>query len=194
MTAATPAPVFRSGAGRLCLDFIRTLRHRGAPGAEEELPDLAAVRAWVVQFAPFAVGEATGEPGQDARARVLREAIYELIDAAVTPAGIESCPSRARETVNELAALPVPAPWLDASGRLRWHADEPVLASLALMARDALDLVTSAAIDRVRRCAGHDCNALFLDSSRPGTRRWCSMNTCGNQAKKDTLRTRRART
>ncbi|MDT7565775.1 MAG: hypothetical protein QOG76_4399, partial [Pseudonocardiales bacterium] len=31
---------FRHGAGRLCLDFVRTLRHRGRPEVEEELPDI----------------------------------------------------------------------------------------------------------------------------------------------------------
>ncbi|WP_428993809.1 CGNR zinc finger domain-containing protein [Actinomadura verrucosospora] len=30
-----------------------------------------------------------------------------------------------------------------------------------------------------------------MDTSRPGTRRWCSMSTCGNRAKKDALHTRR---
>ncbi|MCZ0991112.1 CGNR zinc finger domain-containing protein [Streptomyces diastatochromogenes] len=56
------------------------------------------------------------------------------------------------------------------------------------MARDALDLITSPALDRVRDCAGPTCGALFLDTSRPGTRRWCSMDTCGNRAKKQALR------
>lgn len=55
------------------------------------------------------------------------------------------------------------------------------------MARDALDLVTSPALGRVRACAGADCGALFLDTSRPGTRRWCSMNTCGNKAEESRL-------
>jgi len=43
-------------------------------------------------------------------------------------------------------------------------------------------------VTRVRDCANPHCGVLFLDSSRPGTRRWCSMDTCGNRAKKDTLR------
>jgi predicted RNA-binding Zn ribbon-like protein len=43
-------------------------------------------------------------------------------------------------------------------------------------------------VARVRECAGEDCGALFLDTSRPGTRRWCSMDTCGNRAKKSTFR------
>ncbi|MCL9761259.1 CGNR zinc finger domain-containing protein [Frankia sp. AiPa1] len=40
----------------------------------------------------------------------------------------------------------------------------------------------------MHECAGPDCRALFLDGSRPGRRRWCSMNTCGNKAKKAALR------
>gem|GEM_PF-3517240 len=37
--------------------------------------------------------------------------------------------------------------------------------------------------DRVRRCAHPACVLYFLDTSRNGTRRWCSMETCGNRAK-----------
>ena len=91
-----------------------------------------------------------------------------------------------------MAALPVPTPRLEESGLLRWEADDPVLATLALIARDALDLVTSPAIGRVRDCASPDCKAMFLDGSRPGSRRWCSMNVCGNKAKKSALRGRNA--
>jgi|GEM_PF-6388599 len=37
---------FREGAGRLCLDYLRTLRH----GALEELSDAEALAAWIEQF------------------------------------------------------------------------------------------------------------------------------------------------
>ena len=37
--------------------------------------------------------------------------------------------------------------------------------------------------DRIRRCANPDCVLWFLDTSRPGTRRWCSMAACGNRDK-----------
>jgi hypothetical protein len=36
---------------------------------------------------------------------------------------------------------------------------------------------------RVRPCANRDCVLWFLDTSRPGTRRWCSMAVCGNRDK-----------
>lgn len=37
--------------------------------------------------------------------------------------------------------------------------------------------------DRVRRCAHPDCVLWFCDTSRNGTRRWCSMDTCGARVK-----------
>jgi hypothetical protein len=38
----------------------------------------------------------------------------------------------------------------------------------------------------------HACGGLFLDTSRGGRRRWCSMATCGNKVKKATLKSHRA--
>jgi predicted RNA-binding Zn ribbon-like protein len=125
-----------------------------------------------------------------AEARRLREAVHELIGAARGPDGVVSCDTGARRLVNQAAAVPVPVPRLDPAGRLRWHADDPAPATLALVARDAIDLVTSDAVTRVRGCADPTCGVWFLDNSRPGTRRWCSMGVCGNRAKKHALRER----
>lgn len=37
---------------------------------------------------------------------------------------------------------------------------------------------------QLRRCANHDtCVLVFLDASRSRTRRWCSMELCGNRSK-----------
>ena len=50
--------------------------------------------------------------------------------------------------------------------------------------RDAADLLTGNSLDRVGQCADvHGCGWLFLDTSRNRSRRWCSMETCGNRAK-----------
>ncbi|MFE7135665.1 CGNR zinc finger domain-containing protein [Streptomyces sp. NPDC057638] len=49
-------------------------------------------------------------------------------------------------------------------------------------ARDYLRLLATAP-DRIRVCAQPDCIRYFLDTSRNGTRRWCSMAECGNRAK-----------
>ncbi|MER5882204.1 CGNR zinc finger domain-containing protein [Streptomyces sp. NPDC001941] len=49
-------------------------------------------------------------------------------------------------------------------------------------ARDYLDLLRTAP-DRIRACAHEACVLHFFDTSRNGTRRWCSMAACGNRAK-----------
>jgi predicted RNA-binding Zn ribbon-like protein len=184
---------FREGAGRLCLDFLRTLRYRGTDRATEELSEPGSLAAWILQFGP---GDHSMPREPDlaelAYAHELREAVYELIQAGRSSAGPRSCGLQARERVNHAASHPVQAPSLDASGNLKWDADDPVRATLSLIARDAIDLVCSDAITRVRECAGPDCGAMFSDCSRPGNRRWCSMGSCGNRAKKSALRIKAA--
>lgn len=183
-------PRFRQGAGRISLDFIRTLRYRGRTGETEELPDESALEQWLRELGPALDVPRPPQPpspAELAEAWRLREAIYELITAARAGAEV---PAAALTAVNDVAARPVPAPALTLDGKLSWHADAPVPAVLALLARDGLDLVTSPALARLRACANPDCRVLFLDSSRPGARRWCDMNTCGNQAKKAAFRGR----
>ncbi len=167
----------------MCLDYLRTLRHETV----EELSDAQALAAWVEQFGPFDTVPVPPDDGRVEGARRLREAIRTVIDSARR--GVP-CPASARDIVNAAARLPPPAPAVADDGRLRWRADDPIAATLSLVARDALDLTFSPLLARVRQCAGTDCGALFVDASRPGRRRWCSMNTCGNRAKKDALKAR----
>jgi predicted RNA-binding Zn ribbon-like protein len=145
---------------------------------------------WVCQFGPCDTATDLDEPGRVEQARKLREAITSLITSALGAGGARSCPAEARDAVNAAAAAAVPTPELDAAGRVVHQADSMVEATLALVARDALDLVSSPDLRQVRPCANPECQVLFLDSSRPGRRRWCSMGTCGNRAKKAAQRGR----
>ena len=47
---------------------------------------------------------------------------------------------------------------------------------------DALDLARDD-IHRVRECASPTCTLIYADTSRNGSRRWCSMERCGSRAK-----------
>jgi predicted RNA-binding Zn ribbon-like protein len=69
--------------------------------------------------------------------------------------------------------------------RLRWapKADPPMMALLDRIVWQASELLTSDDVKRVRRCANPACGWLFVDHSRNGTRRWCSMSECGDRAK-----------
>lgn len=59
---------------------------------------------------------------------------------------------------------------------------DPAWGPAWLAARDYLELLDTAP-DRIRHCAHEACVLHFFDTSRNGTRRWCSMAACGNRAK-----------
>jgi predicted RNA-binding Zn ribbon-like protein len=53
-----------------------------------------------------------------------------------------------------------------------------------LLADAGASLISGDSAGLLRRCANHDsCVLLFLDTSRSRTRRWCSMELCGNRSK-----------
>jgi len=82
------------------------------------------------------------------------------------------------------AAGPPPRPRIDPSTReRRWAAPVTGTQVLGAAAREAIDLVGGELSSRVRECGGDTCYLLFLDTSRPGNRRWCSMERCGNRHK-----------
>jgi predicted RNA-binding Zn ribbon-like protein len=47
----------------------------------------------------------------------------------------------------------------------------------------AANLLTSAELGRVCRCAREGCDWLFVDLSKNQSRRWCSMELCGSRVK-----------
>ena len=52
------------------------------------------------------------------------------------------------------------------------------------MAGSAVAVLTEEDLGRVRECPGAgDCGWLFYDTSKNGTRRWCSMEGCGSRVK-----------
>ena len=66
-----------------------------------------------------------------------------------------------------------------------WEVDKDALDwPLYPIARSAATLLTSPERARVGECADdRGCGYLFLDTSRNRSRRWCSMEDCGNRAK-----------
>lgn len=49
--------------------------------------------------------------------------------------------------------------------------------------KDVAEFLASDQVEKVRQCAADDCELFFVNQSRNGRRRWCSMLTCGNRAK-----------
>ena len=77
-----------------------------------------------------------------------------------------------------------PVPQLNPATRTReWKGPVTGTQVLGAAVADAVALLSGPHLDRVRECGGDNCKLLFVDTSRPGKRRWCSMQRCGNRHK-----------
>lgn len=54
---------------------------------------------------------------------------------------------------------------------------------LAQLAATAANFLTTVNLDYVKRCGNDECIRFFLDTSKNHSRRWCSMEICGNRMK-----------
>jgi predicted RNA-binding Zn ribbon-like protein len=71
----------------------------------------------------------------------------------------------------------------------KWTVGQPedVLRPIAL---DFARLITDHDLSRIRKCQNPECVLFFLDTSKSGTRAWCSMNICGNKLRVAAFRKR----
>ncbi|NYH87822.1 CGNR zinc finger domain-containing protein [Actinopolymorpha rutila] len=192
--------------GALCLELLVT----GGPGPLarwETLDRPEGLRSWLadsrLHLDPAQV-DVTAEAL--ASARRVRDALWRLVHDAVHGAvhgrdedpgggtdedsGLTPTPADLAE-VNRAAARPPLAPRLAADGTHGWQLPADVEQVVSTVARDAIDLLTGPFADRIRECDAHNCRLVFVDTSRPGRRRWCSMERCGNRHKLRALRARR---
>jgi predicted RNA-binding Zn ribbon-like protein len=168
--------------------FVDTLGHRGAFALERIAVPQRFAR-WCVE-----AGLSRTQPKvSDQQLEVawqLREAIYRFARAL---ANNDSPVTRDLALINEWAARPSLAPQFNSkSMALTWMGTGKLEEILAHIARDAIITFTSISAERIRFCANEKCNALFVDHSRPGKRRWCSMTRCGNRSKQVTYQRKRS--
>ncbi len=188
-----PATI-RLPADDLCLAFANTRYWRGRAAPTEEWGGPADLLAWIDAHAgapaPARAQLATDWQAAPAEAAVafgaameLREALYRLF-AAHAEAAAPAAADIAR--LNRVLATHAPRQALLATpSGLAWAvpAADPQAVALAPVVWSAGDLLTGPRLARVRCCDNPECRYLFLDDSKAGSRRWCTMSTCGNRAK-----------
>ncbi|GAA2985680.1 CGNR zinc finger domain-containing protein [Streptosporangium longisporum] len=176
-------------AGAACLDFAHT-GGEGRYAVFEILHEPADLAEWLAGSSPAATVTVPVTAGDLAAARLLRQAIW---DAAHSRAARRPLPAGAVATLNRAAAEAPLVPELAADGtRAGWAAPVRVAQALSTLAREMIELLSGPLSGRFRECASDDCPLVFVDSSRPGARRWCAMERCGNRHKLRALRARRA--
>lgn len=160
----------------LCLDFANTVNVR--PRATRDHLDAAeSLVVWARTAGLGDVAALAADPAYLAGARELREAIYRAFSAVAAggrPAEADLATLLAAYAEAVSAARLAP----DGEGfTLAWPGADPRWPIAASAARLLLD----GPLDRVGECPS--CGWLFLDTSRNGRRRWCSMATCGSRTK-----------
>lgn len=191
--AGRPGPagfLFELSGGRLCLDFANTVDQPPTKEARERLSSYADLLSWSRQAGILSAEEGTRllrswrlrpDEAEAAlhHARRLRETIFGLFRAIADR----------RSAARELGSLEpeLATAYRDPSLRpyeLVWRDDPKALdRMLAPVVRSAVELLASPERNRVRVCAGEECDWLFLDRSRNRSRRWCDMAVCGNRDK-----------
>jgi predicted RNA-binding Zn ribbon-like protein len=190
---------FNFFGGDLALDLTGTLGRRYGGTTVEFLHTPADLHRWLTA-AGIADPSAAADDEDLATAKNLREAIYRLAYAAMTahssrptaravPAVVAAVFDPAdRAIMNQAAAVAPPLVRIDDAGALVRSGS--ARASLSLVARAAIALVTGPSAAQLHECEGPACTRMFLDNSARGTRRWCDMSRCGNRAKVAKFRAR----
>ena len=175
----------------LTLDFLNTRPvQNGEP--MELLSDFSALLRWFQAaglLSSRAIGNLQRLSGESAAAgrtldamRQLREKLRKEILAWEGGADVH------RATLNELNQLMASYPMLsklkavgNVSSMELWFEPRQPEDLFAPLAHSAATLFAEADWNRVRKCG--QCVLHFYDTSKKGTRRWCSMQLCGNRLK-----------
>ncbi len=171
-------------AGNPALDFVNTAEGRGHPLAGDALTTPDDLRAWGLRYGILAAGATNQNPDLElSRAVQARELLYEIWSDRTrgTPSSSANLAQLA-----ELASDAYHAARLTDSddGRLHWRWDDDDLTTVRHVAvTSAVDLLTQTGTGRLKQCPGDHCGWFFLDTTKRGNRRWCSMSDCGQAAK-----------
>jgi predicted RNA-binding Zn ribbon-like protein len=175
----------------VALDFLNTRPVQDGQ-ATELLPDFDAVLRWFQTAGLLSARDAAvlgRQCGQSAEARRTVEAIRgfrERLRKEVLEweQGHTVRPSTIDELNRMMTAYPMSTRLKtngkELSAELHFRPQSPE-ALFAPIAHAAAMLFANADRDRVRKC--DQCVLHFVDTSKKGTRRWCSMQLCGNRLK-----------
>jgi predicted RNA-binding Zn ribbon-like protein len=187
----------------LCLEFANTIDWHASDHPEELLKNYADLVEWARRAGVLndrasrrllraAARRPHGAEAALRRARALRDALYNVFVAEM--AGRAPAADDLAVFNRALAAAMRRAQLTRTPGGFVWDwrvpfgdADTapPALDGMLWpVARAAADLLLSPERAHIGQCADdRGCGALFLDTSKNHTRRWCAMRDCGNRAK-----------
>lgn len=181
-------------AGKLPLDFVNTTEWRESAEPVDWLNSYSDLVGWsmdaglIDEEGALSLMQKAAQRPEEAQAAIerslaLREAIFGIFSAFAHAEGIRDTDLALLNDVLRDASQNLRVKrisegfdWLWSRDSLDWM--------LGPIARSAAELMTSSELERVGICADdRGCAYVFYDTSRNHSRRWCSMESCGNRAK-----------
>lgn len=181
--------VFDFDSGHLALDFANTMNWHASDEPQEYLNRYRDLLEWgrqagLLTSAQIAELELGGGAELES-ARELREALYRIFRDHAT--GVSPGPDDLDLLADHYQTAISHGRMVSGDNRYRWTWDQAGLDPERVIwpvAQAAVELLFSDELDRVGQCADdRGCGWLFIDTSRNRSRRWCSMESCGNRAK-----------
>jgi predicted RNA-binding Zn ribbon-like protein len=184
---------FDWSGGDPALDFVNTLDERPSDEPEEKLASYGGL----ISFAELAglidaslaarlrTSESDGRAQIIRRACDLREHLFAILSAHQSGRQLPevSLQAIAREVRQAHAAQSLIAAKTSRLVGYSWRSPDALEIPLYACVLAVERLLVSSDPKRIKKCAAHDCDVYFIDTSKAQRRQWCSMQNCGNREK-----------
>jgi len=179
--------------GTLCLDYVNSVHDRRHEPLQDYLKNVQDLIAWSERVAivdgrgrrrleTMAADNSRKGRSFFSDALALRELLYRIFFAItagkkIVPADISQYNTHLSRHFSHIRLI------LDAERYAEtWDFPQDSFFQItAPIVKDAHALLLSPGLERVKECP--NCGWLFLDTTKNGKRRWCSMKNCGNSVK-----------
>lgn len=177
----------------LCLDFVNTIHDRINEPDRDYLNSFSNLLQWAVKTNVISLktcnaslnttGKSKPLAGKFLKESILiRELLYRVFKAVSQGKKITGQDLQAYNTILSkcLSKLQIEPGKNGYTNNWKLQPDESLIV-VAPLVHSAYELLLSEKLKRVKECP--NCGWLFLDTTKNGKRRWCSMKTCGSNVK-----------
>ena len=196
----TTEPHYEFNAGAACLNFVNTVWERVGYLTDTPAPPQELLLAFSDLLAWAKAGDllpaktireldriSERDPAKSQRvfreALRLRETIFQTCLNLILDRGNKAA---LLEPINKWVSDLPPEKLVYSNGKIvtAEFAEDPDLSTIqTTICRDFMRLLCTQDLSRLRVCAADDCGWVFLDTSKSGRRKWCTMSDCGNRDK-----------
>jgi len=169
------------------LDLRHFIHHGVQHQQAEELPDAAALGDWMQQRRLVDRAVLPSQKTFEA-ALQFRGAMRDYLKCDPAERHRKSAITTRLDKAMEPFALRVASIGKDGFGLIPLQTDAQ--AGLSMIIAELYNAAAAGTLDRLKMCAADECQRVFFDRSKPGTRRWCQSTLCGNREKTRTYRER----